>query len=79
MRADVSREDDVAAAIAAVALFLASHDARFVTGEALVADGGLTAAGASTAEKLGLGGALYAAAGMDHGSTGVPPTLRAVQ
>ncbi|MBX3026575.1 SDR family oxidoreductase [bacterium] len=72
---DAGRPED----IAGVALFLASDDARFVTGEALVADGGLVAAGASTAEKLGMGGALYAAAGMDHGSTGIAPTLRGVE
>ena len=65
--------------IAAVALFLASDDARFVTGEALIADGGLTAAGSGAAEKLGMGGAMYAAAGIDRGSTGVEPTLRAVE
>ena len=65
--------------IAAVALFLASEDARFVTGEALIADGGLTAAGSGAAEKLGMGGAMYAAAGIDRGSTGVEPTLRAVE
>ncbi len=64
--------------IAAAALFLASEDARFVTGEALVVDGGLTAAGSSAAEKIGMGGALYAASGMDRGSTGVDPTLRAL-
>jgi NAD(P)-dependent dehydrogenase (short-subunit alcohol dehydrogenase family) len=65
--------------IAAVALFLASDEARFVTGEALVADGGLTAAGGNAAEKLGMGGAMYAAAGMDRGSTGAAPTLRTLE
>jgi NAD(P)-dependent dehydrogenase (short-subunit alcohol dehydrogenase family) len=64
--------------IAAVALFLASEDARFVTGEALVADGGLVAAGGHAAEKLGMGGAMYAAVGIDHGSTGQEPVLRSL-
>jgi NAD(P)-dependent dehydrogenase (short-subunit alcohol dehydrogenase family) len=64
--------------IAGVALFLASADARFVTGEAVIADGGLTAVGSNAAEKLGMGGAMYAAAGISHGSTGREQVVRAV-
>ena len=65
--------------IAGAALFLASEDARFVTGEALVVDGGLTAAGPNLVTRLrdpetpsvysmGL-------SGVDKGSTGEPPVI----
>ena len=65
--------------IAGAALFLASEDARFVTGEALVVDGGLTAAGPNLITRLrdpetpsvytmGL-------SGVDKGSTGQPPVI----
>jgi NAD(P)-dependent dehydrogenase (short-subunit alcohol dehydrogenase family) len=64
--------------IASVALFLASEDARFVTGEALVADGGLTAAGAHSMRALGQAEAAFAAFGVDRGTTGLEPTLRAI-
>ena len=66
--------------IAGAALFLASEDARFVTGEALVVDGGLTAAGPNLIGRLrdpetpsvftmGI-------TGVDTGSTGRPPVIR---
>jgi len=66
--------------IAGAALFLSSDDARFVTGEALVVDGGLTAAGPnlisrmrdpSTPSVFNMG-----VTGVDKGTTGQPPVIR---
>lgn len=66
--------------IAGAALYLASEDARFVTGEALTVDGGLTAAGPNlvgrlrdpaTPSVLSMG-----ISGVDTGSTGRPPVIR---
>jgi len=65
--------------IAAAALFLASDDARFVTGEALVVDGGLMAAGSNALQTLGQGQMAYAAAGVDRGTTGLAPTFRPIE
>lgn len=61
--------------IAGVVAFLASRDAGFVTGETIVADGGLMARGPSLFGD-GERNALVRAAGVDHGTTGLPAERR---
>jgi NAD(P)-dependent dehydrogenase (short-subunit alcohol dehydrogenase family) len=65
--------------IAAAALYLASDDARFVTGEALVVDGGLMAAGGHSMQVLGGGEAAARVVGVDRGTTGLESTLQMVE
>lgn len=64
--------------IANAALFLASDEARFITGEALVVDGGLEAAGPSAQKPIGPSdGSMFAGlTGFDMGSTGREFVLR---
>ena len=63
--------------IAGAALFLASEDAEFVTGEALVVDGGLSAAGPELSKKFRhISGRHAGKAGITRGSTGEPSVLR---
>jgi len=63
--------------IAGAALFLASSDAEFVTGESLVVDGGLTAAGPELSRKFPkISASNSNFSGVTKGSTGEPPEIR---
>ena len=68
---DLGQPDDIAAAVA----YLASDDARFVTGETLVVDGGTYAAGANI-WGLGEQGPFYRKAGLNRGTTGLGSEVR---
>jgi NAD(P)-dependent dehydrogenase (short-subunit alcohol dehydrogenase family) len=65
--------------IAAAALYLASDDARFVTGEALVVDGGMTAVGGNAMRGSIGGAAAVQLMGVDRGSTGEPSELKSIE
>ena len=66
--------DDIAAVIA----FLASNDARFVTGENIVIDGGLLAAGPRLGNAIGGDPAARGLVGINHGTTGQGHVARKV-
>jgi NAD(P)-dependent dehydrogenase (short-subunit alcohol dehydrogenase family) len=64
--------------IAAAALYLASDDARFVTGEALVVDGGMSVVGGNAMRGSIGGPAALGIVGVDRGSTGEPTVFEPI-
>ncbi|MEQ9451079.1 MAG: SDR family oxidoreductase [Pseudomonadales bacterium] len=66
--------------IAGAALFLATEDARFVTGEHIVVDGGLTAAGPELSRRFPRNSARDSkVTGVTKGSTGLGPEIERLQ
>jgi NAD(P)-dependent dehydrogenase (short-subunit alcohol dehydrogenase family) len=70
---EVGEPDDVAKVIE----FLAADSAAFVTGEDVVVDGGLLAAGARLGDAVGNNPALRGLVGVSRGTTGERSTVRA--
>jgi NAD(P)-dependent dehydrogenase (short-subunit alcohol dehydrogenase family) len=66
-----------AAHLAGAALFLASDDSEFVTGQAIAVDGGLLAAGPMLISRFGIGD-FSGRSGVDSGTTGRPATFQPV-
>ena len=64
--------------IADAAVFLASEDSRFITGQVIVVDGGLTAQGPDLFGHEA-GSRLLRKAGLNTGSTGLPGSVREVR
>lgn len=62
--------------VAGVAAFLASADAQFITGESILVDGGLLAAGPRLADVLGNDPRTRGLAGVNRGSTGQSSVVR---
>lgn len=69
---DLGRPEDVAEVIA----FLAGDASRFVTGEAITVDGGLTAAGPRMQEAYGGDPGERGLVGVNRGTTGEGATVR---
>ena len=68
----IGQPEDVAAAVR----FLVNDEARFVTGESLVVDGGLSAAGPRLSWVLGNDPASRGLTGVNRGTTGRPSVVR---
>jgi NAD(P)-dependent dehydrogenase (short-subunit alcohol dehydrogenase family) len=64
--------------IAAAALHLASDESRFMTGTAMIVDGGLTATGGNAMRAMGEGSLSLQATGVDRGTTGQESTVRSL-
>jgi NAD(P)-dependent dehydrogenase (short-subunit alcohol dehydrogenase family) len=69
---DVGEADDVASVIE----FLVSEAAAFVTGEDIVVDGGILAAGARLGDAVGNDPAVRGLVGVSRGTTGQPSVVR---
>jgi NAD(P)-dependent dehydrogenase (short-subunit alcohol dehydrogenase family) len=69
---DIGKPEDIAAA----ASFLASDDARFITGQSLVVDGGALASGVGMEQRLGRGSSWSSISGIHYGTTGQRGELR---